>query len=55
MNIHPYSIQLESSLKTAFPSVKISTDNQGIGGDQTECPPGVCPGFLPRMGKLCRY
>lgn len=51
--VHPYAGNLETTLKTAFPPVNISTDVQGVGGDQTECPPGRCPGFLPRMQKLC--
>ena len=47
---HPYSIALKSSLEKAFPSFNITTDNQGVSGDQATSPPGK---FLPRMEKAC--
>ncbi|KAH8786593.1 SGNH hydrolase-type esterase domain-containing protein [Hyaloscypha finlandica] len=45
---HPYSIALKSSLEEAFPSFNVTTDNQGVSGDQATSPPGS---FLPRMVK----
>ncbi|KUJ11157.1 SGNH hydrolase [Mollisia scopiformis] len=50
--LHPYAGSLEATLGKSLPSINVSTDVQGVGGDQTECPPNVCPGFLPRMEKL---
>ncbi|KAL2070862.1 hypothetical protein VTL71DRAFT_13888 [Oculimacula yallundae] len=46
---HPYGIALEASLKETLPTWNISTDIQGLGGDQVVSPPGV---FFPRMDKL---
>jgi len=49
---HPYAGALEASLRAAFPQMNVSTDVQGYNGDQTECPTGICPGFVPRMERL---
>ncbi|KAH7354763.1 SGNH hydrolase-type esterase domain-containing protein [Rhexocercosporidium sp. MPI-PUGE-AT-0058] len=46
---HPYGIALKASLEKSLPSWDISTDIQGLGGDQAVSPPGV---FFPRMDKL---
>jgi lysophospholipase L1-like esterase len=48
---HPYTIALKSSLEKAFPSLNVSTDNQGASGDQVTSPPGQ---FLPRIEKACK-
>lgn len=48
--LHPYAISLLDSLEKSFPSVNISTDVQGLAGDQVVSPPG---GFLPRIDILC--
>jgi len=49
--IHPYAGALKSSLEKAFPSTNITTDVQGLSGDQVTSPPGS---FLPRMEILCK-
>ena len=49
---HPYTIALKDSLETAFPNLNVSTDNQGVSGDQATSPPG---NMLPRMEKCCQY
>ncbi|CAG8952321.1 hypothetical protein HYFRA_00001066, partial [Hymenoscyphus fraxineus] len=46
---HPYSISLEATLKEAFPTINVTTDMQGLSGDQVITPPG---GFLTRMDIL---
>jgi lysophospholipase L1-like esterase len=47
---HPYEIAMKSTLRKAFPTYNITTDLQGVPGDQVKSPPGR---FLPRMDKLC--
>lgn len=47
---HPYEIAMRSTLQKAFPTFEITTDVQGLSGDQVTSPPG---GFLPRMDVLC--
>jgi len=46
---HPYTIALTSTLENSFPSLKVTTDNRGVRGDQAISPPGS---MLPRMQKL---
>ncbi|KAH6723438.1 SGNH hydrolase-type esterase domain-containing protein [Leptodontidium sp. MPI-SDFR-AT-0119] len=46
---HPYGIALKASLEKSLPSWDITTDIQGLGGDQAVSPPGS---FFPRMDKL---
>ncbi|EKD19074.1 GDSL-like Lipase/Acylhydrolase [Drepanopeziza brunnea f. sp. 'multigermtubi' MB_m1] len=46
---HPYAIALQEALEQAWPSWNISTDVQGLPGDQVISPPGA---FLPRMDTL---
>lgn len=48
---HPYGIQLKASLEKALPKWNITTDIEGLGGDQAVSPPGL---FLSRMEELCR-
>lgn len=33
---HPYAISLESTLKAAFPTINVTTDMQGQGGDSKD-------------------
>jgi lysophospholipase L1-like esterase len=47
---HPYEIAMKRTLQKAFPTYQITTDLQGVSGDQVKTPPG---GFLTRMDKLC--
>jgi lysophospholipase L1-like esterase len=49
---HPYEGAMKSSLEKAFPSYNITTDLQGLSGDQVKTPPG---GFLTRMDILCEF
>ncbi|KAG4429159.1 hypothetical protein IFR05_015359 [Cadophora sp. M221] len=46
---HPYGISLKASLEKLLPSWDVSTDIQGLGGDQAVSPPGS---FFSRMDKL---
>jgi hypothetical protein len=48
--LHPYEIAMKSTLQKAFPTYEITTDVQGVAGDQVVTPPG---GFLTRMDILC--
>ena len=48
---HPYGIALKAALEKSLPSWNVSTDIQGLGGDQVVSPPG---GFFPRMDILCK-
>ncbi|KAE8444691.1 hypothetical protein EG329_014348 [Mollisiaceae sp. DMI_Dod_QoI] len=50
--LHPYASTLETSLNTTFPYMNVSINVEGYLGDQTECPTGRCPGFLPRIEQL---
>ncbi|EPE36622.1 SGNH hydrolase [Glarea lozoyensis ATCC 20868] len=47
--LHPYEVAMKSTLQKAFPTYEITTDVQGVAGDQVVTPPG---GFLTRMDML---
>ncbi|KAF7868459.1 hypothetical protein EAF04_004990 [Stromatinia cepivora] len=46
---HPYAIALEDTFQTSTPYISISTDVQGLPGDQVVSPPGH---YLPRLDIL---
>ncbi|KAG9237272.1 SGNH hydrolase-type esterase domain-containing protein [Amylocarpus encephaloides] len=45
-HLHPYEVAMKATLQAAFPTYKVTTDVQGVSGDQVLTPPG---GFLTRM------
>lgn len=48
---HPYAISLEDTFQNSSPYISISTDVQGLPGDQVVSPPGH---YLPRLDILCK-
>lgn len=48
---HPYAIALEDTFQGSSPYISISTDVQGVPGDQVVSPPGH---YLPRLDILCK-